>query len=384
MNNRSGVAGTNIQRIMRTHSAFVKLATTEELATLGGFASNVDNVIVRTPAKNAPALICLRSALNELVNVKDRNFVLREVEVQRRWHRLLQGIRGPLLRDIEGQTGVRIIFPPREDGSDSVRLFGAECEVQRAVLMLLEHIPYIAYVSLLPVLAVLTPNSEYRVPSSSALDRASFDTVVLAADFAELGERIKCNLDISIGVVQSAGETESIVRFSTSRSNVDFLSTARDMIEEHLAERGVRHTPIGKALICTGPATPRLATTSVRRHLLLLPQQAPLYHVRRWVSPRASARRLLVQTPPYGSRPLEWFAERLRPPISTSRPYSTACHPLSTRTVVLAPARPSPNSATPTPHSNVPHYRPPFRRTRIPLPRLQTTTGRRLVPLSPP
>ena len=65
-----GVGGRSIQRIMKKYGVYVKFSNAEEFAQLGGYTDNEDNVIARTPAKNAMNLDNLKQAVMELVNPK--------------------------------------------------------------------------------------------------------------------------------------------------------------------------------------------------------------------------------------------------------------------------------------------------------------------------
>jgi hypothetical protein len=65
-----GVGGRSIQRIMKKHGVYVKFSNAEEFAALGGYNDNEDNVIARTPAKNAINLDNLKQSVMELVNPK--------------------------------------------------------------------------------------------------------------------------------------------------------------------------------------------------------------------------------------------------------------------------------------------------------------------------
>lgn len=65
-----GVGGRSIQRIMKKYGVYVKFSNAEEFAALGGYNDNEDNVIARTPAKNAINLDNLRQSVMELVNPK--------------------------------------------------------------------------------------------------------------------------------------------------------------------------------------------------------------------------------------------------------------------------------------------------------------------------
>jgi hypothetical protein len=55
-----GKGGASIQDVMRRHSAFVQLNSSEAWARVGGFKRNEDNVVCITPQKNGTALPRLR------------------------------------------------------------------------------------------------------------------------------------------------------------------------------------------------------------------------------------------------------------------------------------------------------------------------------------
>lgn len=65
-----GVGGKSIQRIMKKWGVYVKFSNAEEFAALGGYLDNEDNVVARTPAKNAINLENLKAAVMEMVNPK--------------------------------------------------------------------------------------------------------------------------------------------------------------------------------------------------------------------------------------------------------------------------------------------------------------------------
>lgn len=67
-----GVGGRSIQRIMKKFGVYVKFSNADEFAALGGYNDNDDNVVARTPAKNAINLDNLKQSVMELVNPKVR------------------------------------------------------------------------------------------------------------------------------------------------------------------------------------------------------------------------------------------------------------------------------------------------------------------------
>jgi hypothetical protein len=67
-----GVGGRSIQRIMKKYGVYVKFSNAEEFAAMGGYNDNEDNVVARTPSKNAMNLDNLKQSVMELVNPKVR------------------------------------------------------------------------------------------------------------------------------------------------------------------------------------------------------------------------------------------------------------------------------------------------------------------------
>lgn len=149
-----GVGGRSIQRIMKKYGVYVKFSNAEEFAALGGYNDNEDNVIARTPAKNAINLENLKQSVMELVNpkvhirpslarlssnevIQDKDYVNETVSIPRRYHRTLLGEKAIFIHDIESKTNSRVRFPDKETASDVVTIFGPESQVQIAAAMLL-------------------------------------------------------------------------------------------------------------------------------------------------------------------------------------------------------------------------------------------------------
>lgn len=152
-----GVGGRSIQRIMKKYGVYVKFSNAEEFAALGGYNDNDDNVVARTPAKNAINLDNLKQSVMELVNPKvsslffklylnyifssqDKDYVDETVSIPRRYHRTLLGEKSIFIHDIETKTNSRVRFPDKETASDIVTIFGPESQVQIAAAMLLVRI----------------------------------------------------------------------------------------------------------------------------------------------------------------------------------------------------------------------------------------------------
>jgi hypothetical protein len=151
-----GVGGKSIQRIMKKYGVYVKFSNAEEFAALGGYNDNEDNVVARTPAKNAINLENLKASVMDMVNQKvgitshpdvstiklliihqDKDYINESVSIPRRYHRTLLGEKAIFIHDIEAKTNSRVRFPDKETASDVVTIFGPESQVQIAATMLL-------------------------------------------------------------------------------------------------------------------------------------------------------------------------------------------------------------------------------------------------------
>ncbi|KAL1715481.1 hypothetical protein EV715DRAFT_207370 [Schizophyllum commune] len=229
-----GVGGRSIQRIMKKYGVYVKFSNAEEFAALGGYNDNEDNVVARTPAKNANNLEHLKQSVMELVNPKDKDYVNETVSVPRRYHRTLLGEKSIFIHDIEAKTNSRFRFPDKETASDVITIFGPESQVQIASAMLFDHVPF---------------EADMAVPPSPDLY-----LVVQSPDFAALVERIKRDFQVAItpnvkpwsnGMSESTGD--NTFKFRCQRSNSDFLAAAREMLEQFLLNHNVHIYPSATA-----------------------------------------------------------------------------------------------------------------------------------------
>ncbi|OJA09093.1 hypothetical protein AZE42_02564, partial [Rhizopogon vesiculosus] len=238
-----GIGGRNIQRIMKKYGVYVKFSNAEEFAALGGYNDNEDNVVARTPSKNAANLEHLKQSVMEIVNPKDKDYVNETLSIPRRYHRTLLGEKAIFIHDIETKTNSRVRFPDKETASDVVTIFGPESQVQIAAAMLLEHVPF---------------EADMAVPPSPDLPK-----VCASADFLTFVDRIKREFQVIItpnvkppapsptngtsassstaGVVGDVGEYS--FKFHCQRSNSDFLLAAREMLEQFLLNHNVHVYP---------------------------------------------------------------------------------------------------------------------------------------------
>jgi hypothetical protein len=155
--------------------------------------------------------------------------------------------------DIEAKTNSVVRFPNPRDASDIVTIFGPglftnrlpvlkpfvdvepdfssrplnlpESQVHIAAAMLLDHVPF---------------EADLHVPFTPDLGR-----VVATQDFLQLVEKLKRDLQIAIIPPTRFNQgDDSLFKFRCQRSNIDFLGSARDALEEFLVARKASHASI--------------------------------------------------------------------------------------------------------------------------------------------
>lgn len=208
-----GVGGKNIQRIMKKFGVYVKFSNAEEFAALGGYIDNDDNVIARTPSKNAPNLENLKNSVMELVGPKDKDFVTEVVSVPRRYHRILLGEKSDVLDDIEHRTRCAIRFARKESALDKVFVVGPESQTILAVQMLLQHVPL---------------QADYFVNHSTELAK-----MLESPDYEALVSRLQKDMNVSLSLARSKNtSTESSLSLRLNRSIMEVLPLAKNALEE--------------------------------------------------------------------------------------------------------------------------------------------------------
>jgi hypothetical protein len=156
----------------------------------------------------------------ELVNPREKDFITETVSIPRRYHRTLLGEKAIFIHDIEAKTNSSFRFPNKETASDTIHIFGPESQIHIAAQMLLVHIPF---------------EADFRVPNSELLKE-----VADGEDLHQLLDRVKHDLNITVVTMLRPEAKESVFRFCLNRSNVDFLPTARDILEDFLVSKKVR------------------------------------------------------------------------------------------------------------------------------------------------
>ncbi|KAG9238862.1 hypothetical protein BJ875DRAFT_285704 [Amylocarpus encephaloides] len=137
-----GIGGQHIQRIMKKHSVFVKFSNAMDRGGVGREDDDikVDNVICRTPSRNAQNLELVKSEILDMVDRVDSEFTSQTVNVDRLYHRQLIARLGQL-EELEKKWNCKIIFPSTEQASDDVTVSGPEWQVPQCVDEFLGMVP---------------------------------------------------------------------------------------------------------------------------------------------------------------------------------------------------------------------------------------------------
>ncbi|KAG8843288.1 hypothetical protein FRB91_003475, partial [Serendipita sp. 411] len=234
-----GVGGKSIQKIMKKYGTFVKFSNQEEYNAIGGYHDNDDNVLARTPAKNTANLENLRQAIMELVAPKDKDFMTERIDVPRRYHRALLGESSIFIHDIERKSACKVRFPDRELAEDYVDIFGPDAQVHIAAAMLLVSSFVPLYKLCARVLMLLQEHvpfeAEMTVPPSPELPR-----VINTPHFADFAEGIKRELHVTVVPQLKNGNERSVFKFRCQRSNADYLSPAKELLESYLLNHNIQ------------------------------------------------------------------------------------------------------------------------------------------------
>jgi len=191
-----GVGGKNIQRIMKKFGVYVKFSNSEEFANLGGYFDNLDNVVARTPSKNALNLDNLKHAVMELVNPKDKDFVHHALTIPKQYHISLLSGHSKALHEMQEATNAMVMFPEKETGSDIVWISGPESLIQQATSMLL---------------SLVDEQYVYPVPYSEAMSR------VLSKPEFQTDVVVKMKKEWNMTLV--VPEVSDVTKFKSAESN---------------------------------------------------------------------------------------------------------------------------------------------------------------------
>ncbi|KIH90141.1 hypothetical protein SPBR_00117 [Sporothrix brasiliensis 5110] len=227
-----GIGGQHIQRIMKKHSVFVKFSNAMDRGGIGREDDDmrVDNVICRTPARNAQNLELVKSEILEMVDRVDSEFTSQIVNVDRLYHRRLIA-RLPELETLEKKWNCKISFPSTEQASDEVTVTGPQWQVPLCVDDFLGMVP---------------DNHEMVFVRSSALIK-----YLESPEYAhELVPKLKKHHEVGVTVQENTEETTEegeptvTMLWTFTRNNAGGLRDAVEVLYSQLATANVEVTVV--------------------------------------------------------------------------------------------------------------------------------------------
>ncbi|KAG4437576.1 hypothetical protein IFR05_006963 [Cadophora sp. M221] len=231
-----GIGGQHIQRIMKKHSVFVKFSNAMDRGGVGREEDDikVDNVICRTPARNAQNLELVKSEILDMVDRVDSEFTTQVVNVDRLYHRQLIA-RLNQLEELEKKWNCKIIFPSTEQASDDVTVSGPEWQVPHCVDEFLGMVPD-NHDLILARTAELTEFLESKKFKSELVSKLKAQYVVevqVTQDEAELTED---------------GKPTVTLHWTFTRNNAGGVRDAIDFLNSSLASAGIETVTVKGAI----------------------------------------------------------------------------------------------------------------------------------------
>ncbi|KAI9021195.1 hypothetical protein DFJ74DRAFT_672201 [Hyaloraphidium curvatum] len=241
-----GVGGKNIQRIMKKFGVYVKFSNAEEFAELGGYFENEDNVIARTPAKNANNLESLKLVILDLVNnAKEMQDVEVPIHIPREFHRTVAGRGGYNIREIEKRTRVTAALPEKESGSGDIVLKGPEQYISQAKAMLQDIVPEIT-----AIYVKATPRAREVLMSDEFLD--------------EIALRAKQSFDVDLlpYVPRDEEDVDQVWVVMEHRKASQTADEGRKWVLEYLAGKKLEIEQVDQAQRTPAPEPPSMPITT--------------------------------------------------------------------------------------------------------------------------
>ncbi|KYK59441.1 KH domain-containing protein [Drechmeria coniospora] len=231
-----GIGGQHIQRIMKKHSVFVKFSNAMDR---GGMCREdddikVDNVICRTPARNAQNLDAVKNEILEMVDRADSEYTSQVASVDRLYHRELIA-RLPQIDELEQKYNCKINFPSTEEASDEVTVTGPQWQVPHCVDEFLGMVP-----------------DKHELVLAQTVELAKF---LESPDFAnELVVKLKAQYEVEVTVRQTSddvvedGKSTVTLVWGFTRNNAGGLRDAIDFVQAQLAAGGVEANIVNGAI----------------------------------------------------------------------------------------------------------------------------------------
>jgi hypothetical protein len=267
-----GIGGQHIQTLMKKYSVFVKFSNAHDRGPVVGKeddAVKLDNVICRTPSRNAQNLELVKQEIMDMVNRPDAEQVTEHVAIDRLLHRQLISTRMNDIERLEKSWNVKITFPSTEQASDVVLVSGPEFQVPNAIYGLLSMVPETHEVAFpaTPEISEFLVSPEFRTevleklhsqhcvevtrksapntpPTSAGADRVDMETLVFRYTRNDAGG-LKDAIDFLISRLLVKGLDESAVKGGIPRPKSDSFEDNLPFFESRLLHRSEPSSILG-------------------------------------------------------------------------------------------------------------------------------------------
>ncbi|KAI0396373.1 hypothetical protein F5Y17DRAFT_118132 [Xylariaceae sp. FL0594] len=230
-----GIGGQHIQRIMKKHSVFVKFSNAMDRGGMGREDDDVkvDNVICRTPARNAQNLELVKTEILDMVDRAHSEFTSQTVQVDRLYHRQLIA-RLQEIDELEKKWNCKIVFPSTEQASDEVTVTGPEWQVPLCADEFLGMVP---------------ETHEMGLTRNPSLVK-----YLESPEFKEVGEKLKTQHEVTVEVQENApdkndgGTATMTLLWKLTRNNAGGLRDAIDYLMQQFTAANVEAVVVKGAL----------------------------------------------------------------------------------------------------------------------------------------
>ena len=235
-----GVAGKNIQRVMKRFGVYVKFSGAEEFTSLGGYFENEHNVVARTPTKNRSNLDNLKAAVMEFVTFqKDRDFISNTIRIPSHLHHDISTHHGSEIRETGRLHNTRVWWPERI-GTDEVTVVGPASHIATTLQL---------------VNSIITRETHLIIPSTDALQNALTTKATL---FKKLVDQIQVETKVQVLIPNNSDNNNSgdaiissnihlmynhnnmyIIRLRYQQSHEQNITSAKEMLLNFFKEHHV-------------------------------------------------------------------------------------------------------------------------------------------------
>ncbi|KAI8081949.1 uncharacterized protein B0P05DRAFT_538748 [Gilbertella persicaria] len=246
-----GVAGKNIQKVMKKYGVYVKFSGAEEFSSLGGYFENEDNVVARTPMKNQINLENLKQTVTEFIGFqRDRDFVSTWVNVPYAMQRTILHQFGSQLREMCRTNNAKMWWPERL-GTNQVVIYGPQTQLPTiasflsSVVKMEEHV-VIAHTNDLEAFLLDKSSGKIRKNIAKVTSSVSLEDIAILDQFNHRDEWLE------FAWIKDTKDKIIVLRLSYCPSSKEDLKKAKEAIQDMIESK---HLPFTEPVFTDKPCT---------------------------------------------------------------------------------------------------------------------------------